>query len=431
MITVDPLYGVIEIPTWLDKIILTPEVQRLREVRLINTSTPYFPALSDTRRFTHALGVLHLALRLAPALEKDFSSEQMKAFLVSAVVHDVGTPAFGHVFEYLLEASTGWTHEGALLSIFNGLYRPDGPYHQIYYGNALHLASVLRSSGVNPDLVASYVSGQSPVGQLIAGTIDLDNIDNVFRMAFLLGLAPPDLRQPEDLVDGLTPTSDGPVFSPSAEPLIIAWKRLRRIVYEVLAFDESNLIGQTMLTDSLVAAMENGRIGEEHWFYTDEQLLQYLAREPEPEIYRPIQRFATGDYYSTIFVGWYDVPKGDTDLRLPSARQDLKEALEQRLKVPCSPYVFYDRGTFEKNLQLRFWQDAESSANVEIWTLGRQSLSTLVGVFSYRRLETASKKLIRAAEEVLADYGLSAVHLRPIPEKRTAYELPGQTKLPL
>jgi HD superfamily phosphohydrolase len=428
MITADPLYGVIEIPVWLEQIILTPEVQRLREVRLINTSTPYFPALSDSRRFTHALGVLHLALRLAPSLEKDFPVRQVKSFLVSAVVHDVGTPAFGHLFEYLLEASTGWSHEGALQSIFNGLYRPDGPYHQIYYGNALRLASALRQSEVDPELVASYVCGQYPLGQLIAGTIDLDNIDNVFRMASLLGLDP-DLSQPGELVEGLSVTPDGPVFSTSVEPVIKAWKRLRRTVYEVLAFDESNLVGQTMLTDSLVAAMEKGRIGEEHWFYTDEQLLHYLAGEPDPEIYRPIQRFASGDYYSTIFLGWFDVPKGKQDLRLPSMRQNLKEALEQRTKVPCSPYVFYDRGTFEKSLTLRFSEGSGDNSDVSTLRLGTQSLSTLVGVFTHRRLETASKNLINATQEVLADYGLSTVHLQSIPEKRSAYDLPGQTKL--
>jgi HD superfamily phosphohydrolase len=440
MLTADPLYGPFEIPRWLAGVIATPEVQRLREVRLLNTSTPFFPALSDTRRFTHTIGVLHLALEIAPALRRRYPEKHVQAFLVSCVLHDVGTPAFAHIFEYILKSKSGWSHEAHLRQIIRGTYRPEGPYAQIYYSRGLRLHSVLAELELSEyeDLIASYVLGEGDLGWLISGSLDLDNIDNVYRMACLLGLSP-DINQALELVRGVDVTSGRLSFQPAALPLVKSWQALRRSAYEILAFDESNLAGQAMLTELLIEAMEKSLLGEEHWHLTDEQLLLYLSRNDMPSELRDVaHRFATADYYATVFVGWYDQPKGERDLRLPAERDLLRAALSDRLtalsdgrSIPCCPYIFYDNGTFEKELDLRLRPSADYTTDMTSLKLGQTSQSTLVGVFTPLHRQSPNKRLVEGAQDVLNEFGFPRSSRIPIPDKRAVYELPGQTKLPV
>src|SRR5215207_7146224 len=167
MIVVDQLYGAISIPEWLRPVVHSPELQRLREVRLINTTSTSCSAMSDVRRFTHTLGVLNLALRLEKRLSKSFSIDETKAFLVAALLHDIGTPAFGHLFEYQLAALKGWDHERFVYEIIRGIYRPEKRDHQIYYFNSLKLHQVLRELNINVELVVSLVRGETALGKIL------------------------------------------------------------------------------------------------------------------------------------------------------------------------------------------------------------------------------------------------------------------------
>ena len=424
----DPLFGVITIPDWLEPIIGSAEVQRLREVRLINTTTSSLPALSDTRRYTHTLGVVGLCAQLMPRLRGLASAADLKAFAVATVLHDVGTPAFGHLFEYLLKASFGWTHEQMLAHIIAGDYRPDGKYHQVYFGNQLHLEDTIEQLGLSPELISSYVTGGGQLGPLLAGTVDIDNIDNVYRMAQQLGFGP-DVASALRLVDGLGLAPDGLMLSEASVGDLDIWRRWRRRAYEILAFDEKTLQAQAMLTDALSAAMRHEIISDEHWFMTDEQLLRFLYEKGGDDgfLRDTVRRYSTSDYYATVALCWFDQPGGRPDLREPTMREELRSALEDTLGIPCSPYVFYDLGTFEKQLRYRLTGDGTSAS--EVIVDGETSQSTVVGVFTPRRGARRRGREARQVLDVLAAYELDGATLRPIPTKRQVYGLAGQEEL--
>jgi HD superfamily phosphohydrolase len=422
----DSLYGMVEVPDWATPLIHTAEVQRLREIRLINTSTSSLPGLSDARRYTHTLGVLGLTSHLGRRRGRDGESSAMKALAISCVLHDIGTPPFGHLFEYLLMATSGWSHEGMLPRIIAGDYRPDGKYHQIYFGTQLRLAEVIGDLGVDPSVVVDFVMGRGSLGPLIAGSLDLDNVDNVFRMAHLLGLSF-DAKSAVELAAGLGTTLGGLSIDESAIRHLQLWRSLRRRCYEILAFDESTLKAQAMLTDALSYALTHDILSEEHWFMTDEQILRHLYdRGGEGGYLRQvIQRYSISDYYSTIFLGWFEQPKGSVDLRMPQVRDEMSKALLDATRIPCTPYVFYDIGTFEKSLS--YGVRTQDSAP-DIVQEGTTSRSTIVGIFTPRRNSSAKSKRA-AALQVLAGFGLDPATLRPIPTKRQVYGLAGQEEL--
>src|SRR5438552_620530 len=128
MLVSDPLFGPFSLPERFDRILRTPEVQRLREVRLLNTTTPSLAGLSDVRRFTHSLAVLHLALRVAHRLQWAWPRKKLDTLLVAAIVHDVASPAFAHLFEYLLKSKYGFSHEAMLKSVIAGDYKRTNLY---------------------------------------------------------------------------------------------------------------------------------------------------------------------------------------------------------------------------------------------------------------------------------------------------------------
>ena len=422
MFVADSLYGGTALPDWVSSLLLTPEVQRLRGIRLINSSSPSLAELSDARRYTHTLGVVRLAL--ASMAAQGASVSQTGLLVSAAICHDLGTPPFGHLFEYLLRAMTGWSHEFAVQSILEGTYRPEKQYHQIIKGRQLALGKTLASLDIDPLVVSEIARGRGSLGCLISGSLDLDNVDNVFRMAHLLGL--PTEAGGESaigLAGHLRAEDDRLSIERGGIEMVHRWIKTRRLVYEVLAFDETNLKGQAMLTDCLTAALKSEEIHDDHWFWTDEWLLYKL--EGFEDTKDLAERFISGDLYETVFIGWYDVGRGETDWRHPDRRSELENALSTELGLPCSPYVFYDSGTFSKHLDLMLSGGGTIDDLVETTT----SQSSIVAVFTPRR--RVPQSAAAGARKVLEQFGFPISSLQPIPDKRGLYGLPGQVSLPV
>src|ERR1051326_3831370 len=181
----DPLYGPFEIPARLEQLVLTPEVRRLSQIRLLNSLSPSVATLSEIRRYSHSLGVLHLCTQIS---RRDYSGEEQNALAVSVLLHDIGTPPFGHLLEYHLKEAIGWSHEDVIRSVLRRTHAPENVGHQIFAGHAVAFSRNLHDAGISLDLVEAIVTRQHPLSVLLFGSIDLDNLDNVARMAWGLGI---------------------------------------------------------------------------------------------------------------------------------------------------------------------------------------------------------------------------------------------------
>lgn len=184
-----------------------PWVQRMRQIRQLQTAWWVYPTAEHTR-FQHILGVMHLASRAIDQLygslvEVDPSTppkSDIDALVrMTGLLHDVGHGPFGHFFDAHFLSHFDLTHEklGALIvrdelrDVLGGLRR--SPVGDL-------------TSGVDADSVGWLMqrpSSRDTVGKadskprwlellqgLFCGIYTVDNMDFVLRDAFMTGLNP-------------------------------------------------------------------------------------------------------------------------------------------------------------------------------------------------------------------------------------------------
>lgn len=134
-VTLDPIYGYIEMPQELDPVIDNTISQRLRNISQTSTASAVFPSL-NVSRFSHALGAMHLATRAWSSAAKNADPELLSSFAdavandvrhikqndqtddepsidkfvnnikialaSTAFLHDIGHPPFSHALEWVL-----------------------------------------------------------------------------------------------------------------------------------------------------------------------------------------------------------------------------------------------------------------------------------------------------------------------------------------
>jgi hypothetical protein len=285
----------------------------------------------------------------------------------------------------------------------------------------------LEDLEIPEDLVTEYVRGEGRLGGLVAGGLDLDNIDNILRMGLMLGFRP-GTSIGTSLIEKVGSDEVGIFWAEEARADIDGWADLRRGVYSVLAFDESNLQYQAMLTELLNNAIMSSVLGEEHWAWTDESLLYKL--EAHPSTHEITRRLLAGPPYRPVLIAWFKCPKPDgDDLRLPERNDDLRNTLDKRIGSATCPYVFYDRGTFEKSLNIRI--SSGEGAIPHTQSIGTASSSTIACVFSKTEGRLSRKTEREAALDTLEEFGLPRAQIAMMPSKSEIYGVPGQAQLSL
>ena len=291
----DALYGKIEFSPLVWKCMMTPEVQRLREVRLCNINSLCITGSSNTNRFEHSVGTAFLAQYNVQHNKKKYLShkQDLDLLIISALLHDIANGPFGHSYEYLMEKQ-GFVPEKGLKTIFTsvvtynqGANGYSAPFEQIYFGKLRALTGVLNDSQKN--IVSDIIAGNHYFSKLISDKIDLDNIDNVFRMAYHMGIPFP-MEAPLELAKSMYLEDDKVVFEKSAEPYLNAWYETRKKVYKFLLLNPQEFAGKYMLTEAMDIVFEdktqNKTPWEIKWYFTDFELLKNLHEQTEKWIHR-------------------------------------------------------------------------------------------------------------------------------------------------
>lgn len=373
MIIHDPLYGAFEVPSFLDRLILAPEVRRLMGVRLLNAPSPSFPTLSEIRRFSHTLGVLRLAL-LNP--HNGLRRDELRAFTAAILIHDAATPPFAHLLEYYLKDRAGWNHEAALPDLLTGHNLLGNSAHQILPGEQLRFKQLCKNNKIDFDIVMAIVKKQHPSSALLFGGLDFDNLDNVLRMSWALGMSvksEPFLHLARELgvsIEGQL------VLSERHSESVALWAEARKAVYHLLVFDSTTVATQAVLTKAIRQLFDQADVSNIQWSTRDHDFIERLTHA------RETKTLMLSDFHNSLPVEVMSArvsgSLSDLDLQSREAAIALVERIARDEFGIVKPfgYAFIDRSVFSKKLSF------QDPATRKYWTTGERSESVVFHCFA-------------------------------------------------
>jgi HD superfamily phosphohydrolase len=368
----DTLYGDIGFRGCIADLASRPLVQRLRQIRLSNIDSIQMPGIANITRFEHALGTSYLAAHVGFSF--DLSDEERDVLESAALIHDTAITPFGHLVEEALHyVNSDFNHEKkwSLLLSDPGLRDLGGMNVQIFQGYASGLNEWATDyyRGEGPRILTSIldaINGQGKLGPCIAGTLDLDNLDNVVRIAYHMGLRP-DPELPLRIAAAMRGVNENRdlVFENRANNDLQTWVALRGTVYDRLMPSQLDFCGKVMLLSATVEAIKSGTVSSDEWYLTDADLIYRLTHAEVETTRETIRRWLVGDLWDTSELLWM---KGPAPLfaELTSFADTLSGILDR----PCFAYRIKDKRRRRFSVKWTDGSQAVIGNNSDLWLLG-------------------------------------------------------------
>jgi hypothetical protein len=325
---------------------------------------------------------------------KNTSEEIRICFIAAAIAHDTAISPFGHLMEEALSyLDSTYHHEskwslllqhrsaelgGTDLQLYLGYQSEFRDWAEKFFG--VHGNAAMES-------IVQGIAGSGKFGQAIAGGLDLDNLDNVTRAAFHMGLDP-DRKLPLRLAACLEDIDDsGVVFSDESVGLVRQWLTLREQVYSRFMLSIVDFSGKLMLLSSMVEALKLGVLSEFDWIMTDGRLIEVLLNSKQEEVSAPLRRWLIGDLWDISELVWFD-GKEPPFSELRSFADQVGKALSR----PCFAYRIKDKRTRQIALRLCSNTTVDIGEKPRRWLLGIGS--PLKGAFTRRE----NRSIVEIAE---------------------------------
>ena len=273
----DCLYGKVEFGKKVIRCMLTPEIQRLREVRLGNINSLCLTGSANINRYEHSVGTAYLALINMQENISNFSKEEKDVFIYAALFHDLANGPFGHAYEYIVEKQ-GFIPENSIgdviLGKMSGSHRKGVKLEPFYLGEPNEIGTVLSKKEVKA--IDEIVRGDNAsCSKILSDVIDIDNIDNVYRMAFHMGI-PIDASIPVELAKGIVCKNNKILFKNQVVPYLYDWYETRSKVYALLLYNPQDFAAKCMMADEMDAVLEKDP-SIIKWQFTDSELIAALC----------------------------------------------------------------------------------------------------------------------------------------------------------
>lgn len=375
----DPLYGRTSLNAWEADLMRAPEVQRLRNIRMCNINSLLMTGASEVSRFEHSLGVVRLAKEWAFAAKA--TDDEAIVLSAAAMLHDIKTGPFGHSLEYTLADNPRLSelqHQRIDQS-------PENDFFQRTRANISYLGAQFAARDKLGNLwpaVARTIAGEGPLGPLINSSIDLDNIDNVVRLAYHMGIATrDDTRLAISLAKDIRVELGGLSITSPSISFVKRWQSLRHRLYRYLLHDWAEFSAKGMLTKAIEVATDAGIIGTDSWILTDNGLLQTLINDSigeHQEIGTIIKRLMLAQLYRPVSLLRGRGVDSYRILSNPGTKRALEEKMGALLKSQCVFHVILDRAKTDRKL-LFYVRDQERKIEI-----GHDTKEILVGLFASR-----------------------------------------------
>lgn len=250
----DPIHGNIDLDETVEKIIDTPQMQRLRYIRQLDMTYLVFPGANHTR-FEHSLGTMHVTKALLASIDEN---EQEMAY--AGMLHDIGHGPFSHLSEEQVKLYLKKDHE----KIGEEIVRNS------------EIKDIISDSTLSFDKVMDYFTNPSKM-DIVCGTLGSDRIDYLMRDSYYTGVAYGVIDY-ERLKKRLVMSNGRMVILESgvsaAESLLLARYFMHLNVY----MHHTKVIASRMLQRAIGQAIESGIINaNELSMMRDQQLIEKLS----------------------------------------------------------------------------------------------------------------------------------------------------------
>ena len=277
----EPVLGTIKLSPLQEDLLKTVEVQRLSFIHQLGTTFQSYPG-AHCMRLAHALGVSHLAGRIASHLHDmcpdEYGEEEWgirNLVEASGLLHDIGHTPWSHTLEPLYLELTGGDHMDLVADMVTG--RTVMPVR-----GAGKIPEILIGHGVNPDHVAELITGKytgkSFVQQMIFGEVDADMLDYLQRDFHFTGVAFGHIEV-DRIISTMAVHRGRLVFLEKGLNAIRDFLLARLQMYSsVYLHRKTRIVDRMLLAAARKSVMELGEI-QGFMFMTDDQLLSFLESD--------------------------------------------------------------------------------------------------------------------------------------------------------
>jgi len=228
--------------------------------------------------------------------------------------------------------------------------------------------------------IGETIAGKGRFGPLLNSTVDLDNIDNVFRLAYHIGLVKSG-KVPLKLAKSLWIENGKLVLKKETIYLVEEWHKIRKKLYLLLLRNPEEFSAKCMLSEAIELAKAK-EFPSFNWHDVDYELLQKLSKVSS-ETSMIISRFMKGILYGCI--GIFSTAKTDKYKIFidTSRRRKFEDELTRMIRLKFSPrfksamvalHQIIDINKTERQVCIQ----TDDSRAVKI---GKSSNKLLIGVF--------------------------------------------------
>lgn len=352
MIFHDVLHGIIEIKEECYKELIgdlldCTEIQRLRNMRQMNFDVSLIQELGRSRRLPHSIGVTHIAIKLAQ--NGQLSISRTKELIAAAMLHDAAIPPYGHLVETELNqhSQNGFKHAQVIRDLITGNLKNKNRFSEILRGRTPEIHDILSKHKISHNAVFELISPEKKSKSPVASDIDIDNLDNVHRMAVMLGW-----REAYDnlneIIEKSSISENGSLVIPRECSINIKnWLSYRQRIYTLIIAHPECIPQNALQSDLVRQAVTDQIITEENWYITEPEFEEKLrASESTKEM---AWQLITGCQYHLIDYLWAKdiTPKNKLnnntiyDLMLNTARFYGKD---------YSIFIWYEKGLISREV---------------------------------------------------------------------------------
>mgnify|MGYP006270553991 CR=1 FL=1 len=261
----DPLHGAIRLdqgdPAEALAIALidTAPFQRLRRIRQLGPAFLTFHG-AESSRFTHSLGVLHLARLALQQLERQqpHLADQRPLLFAAALLHDVGHGPLSHSGEEMY----GLHHEAWSAR----LIREHHDLHALLEGHQRGLSEAVAA------LLEHGHCGDAAVGALVSSQLDCDRLDYLLRDSYSTGASYGHLDL-QRILSALTLAPDGSLaVHPKGLMAVEHYLVVRNLMYRSVYNHRLNVVCNWLLNQVIATAR---RLGADA-IWADQVMTQWL-----------------------------------------------------------------------------------------------------------------------------------------------------------